>query len=186
MIERGGGVIEREKQERGAEGKGDSEDDMEWHVGGCGFSPAGRKRGCKRLKGDTAVTHGVSTPKGTLRTFRCSQDRKYRSQFHHPMEPIISKLARSYVDADDLDRQLRRLFQARRFRCRRDAAAGAPRPLRRMRAVRPGHISAATRRRRRGRPAGPRRGPQRHRPCFPTIFSLRGGGAGAPPQIPDG
>ena len=27
------------------------------------------------------------------------------------MEPIISKLAHSYVDADDLDQQLRRLFK---------------------------------------------------------------------------
>ena len=143
-----------------------------------GFRPLGESGGASDRRGlgaYAAVTHDASTPRGTLRTYRCPQDRKYRSQFHHPMEPIISKLARSYVDADDLDRQLRRLFQARRFRCRRDAAAGAPRPLRRMRDVRPGHISAATRRRRRGRPAGPRRGPQRYWPCFPTIFSHSGG-----------
>ena len=31
------------------------------------------------------------------------------------MEPIISKLAHSYVDADDLNEQLRRLFNVRSF-----------------------------------------------------------------------
>ena len=38
------------------------------------------------------------------------QDLKSRSQFRNPMEPIISRLARGYVDGDDLDQQLRRLF----------------------------------------------------------------------------
>ena len=42
-----------------------------------------------------------------------AQDLKSRSQFQNPMEPIISKLAQSYVDGDDLRDQLHRLFRVR-------------------------------------------------------------------------